>query len=389
MSSTLDSVVATLPVPLSTRADKGAFYRPELDVLRFFAFLAVFLFHLTHPAEFYMEHGIPRLIATVVSSLTQAGVFGVDLFFVLSAYLITELLLREKSERGALDVPAFYLRRALRIWPLYFFYIGLALIPALNPNHAFTWHHVVAFLLLAGNWSIIAYGWPLHSIVGPLWTVSIEEQFYLLWPPIVRSLSRTRIAGAAIGMLVISNATRVSMVAIHGSQNSVWCNTLGRLDPIAAGVLVAASLRGGIPNFSWPARLGMLACGIVPLTLVARYWPINAPDRLEWLPTLLGYPVVAASCMLVMLSILGISVRLPAALLYLGKISYGLYVYHPLGNVLSNLVIPVHTAFIQLALRPPAALGCTILLAAVSYAVLETPFLKLKRRFAHVESRPI
>jgi peptidoglycan/LPS O-acetylase OafA/YrhL len=389
MLSSAEPTVATIAIPIRTRAGKSSFYRPELDVLRFFAFLAVFLFHLSHPAEFYAAHGIPRLVSTVVSSLTQAGVFGVDLFFVLSAYLITELLLREKSERGALDVRSFYLRRALRIWPLYFFYIGLALIPALNPNHAFSWHHVAAFLLLAGNWSVIAYGWPLHSIVGPLWTVSIEEQFYLLWPPIVRSLSRARIAWAAVVMLVVSNATRITMVAIHGGQNSVWCNTLGRLDPIAAGILVAAALRGSIPNFRLPARLGMLGCGILPLTLVARYWPINAPDKLEWLPTLLGYPVVAASCMLVMLAALGISLRMPAALLYLGKISYGLYVYHPLGNVLSNRLIPVHTAFIQLALRPPAALACTVLLAAVSYAVLEKPFLRWKRRFAHIESRPV
>lgn len=98
----------------------------------------------------------------------RAGVFGVDLFFVLSAYLITELLLREKNEWGTLDVRAFYMRRILRIWPLYFFYIGLALIPAFNPNHVFTWRYAAAFLLLAGNSSIIAYGWPMHSIIGPL-----------------------------------------------------------------------------------------------------------------------------------------------------------------------------------------------------------------------------
>jgi peptidoglycan/LPS O-acetylase OafA/YrhL len=76
-------------------------------------------------------------------------------------------------------------------------------------------------------------------------------------------------------------------------------------------------------------------------------------------------------------------------LLYLGKISYGLYVYHALGNVLSNMLIPVHTEFIQLALRPVAALAITMLLAAISYAVLETPFLKLKKRFAHIDSRPV
>ena len=319
----------------------------------------------------------------------QAGVFGVDLFFVLSAYLITELLLREKSEFGTLDVRAFYMRRILRIWPLYFFYIGLALIPAFNPGHVFNWRYATAFLLLAGNWSIIAYGWPIHSIIGPLWTVSIEEQFYLLWPPIVRRISRNQLAFAAIAMLILSNLMRIFMIAIHGGMNSVWCNTLARLDPIAAGILVAAGLRGRIPNFSTGARLGMLGCGILPLALVANFWKIHEPETLQWIPTLVGFPVVAVSCTLIMLAALGISARPHGMLLYLGKISYGLYVYHALGNVLSGKVIPVHTAFVQLALRPTVALGFTVMLAAASYAVLEKPFLKLKRRFSHIDSRPV
>jgi peptidoglycan/LPS O-acetylase OafA/YrhL len=83
-----------------------------------------------------------------------------------------------------------------------------------------------AFLLLAGNWSIVAWGWPIHTIVSPLWTVSIEEQFYLLWPPIGRTLSRKRIILAAIAMLILSNLARVILVAIHAGPNSVRCNTV-------------------------------------------------------------------------------------------------------------------------------------------------------------------
>jgi peptidoglycan/LPS O-acetylase OafA/YrhL len=383
-------MTATLAIPEQRAVGNSIFYRPELDVLRFFAFFAVFGFHLPrHTVEFYVEHGVPGFVGTAANSLMESGVFGVDLFFVLSAYLITDLLLREKKERGKLDVPAFYMRRILRIWPLYFFFIGIALIPALNPNHVFTWRHVAAFLLLCGNWSIIFYGWPIPSVVGPLWTVSIEEQFYLLWPPIVRTLSADRIALAAFAMLVVSNITRIAMVAIHAGPTSVWCNTLGRLDPIAAGILVAAVLRGSIPNFPSATRLGMLCCGLLPLTLVAHFWQINGPDRLEWLPTLVGYPIVAASCTLVMLSALGMSARLPSALLYLGKISYGLYVYHALGNFLADKVITAQAGLIRLALRIPVALGLTILMASVSYSVLERPFLRLKKRFAHVDSRPV
>jgi len=368
---------------------RGSFYRPELDVLRFFAFFAVFLYHFTRPTDLYVQHGVPRIIAVLGNGLIQGGVFGVDLFFVLSAYLITELLLREKDECGSLDVRGFYLRRILRIWPLYFFYIGLALLPVFNRRHAFTWPHAAAFLLLAGNWSIIAWGGPIPSIVGPLWTVSIEEQFYLAWPPIVRKLSRSGIAWAALGMLIISNITRIVLIAIHAGASSVWCNTLSRLDPIAAGILIAVILRGRIPTFGPLARFVMLAGGIVPLALVSNYWHIHEPQSLEWIPTLVGFPVVAVSCSLIMLSVLGVSLHMPRFLVYLGKISYGLYVYHTLGNFLSGAVIPVHGSFLQLALRPIVALAITVLLAAVSYAFLEAPFLRLKQRFAHIQSRPV
>ena len=380
---------ATYTVEAQTQSGKRSFYRPELDVLRFFAFLAVFIFHFNRPVQLYVQHGIPRAVALAVTGLSEGGVFGVDLFFVLSAYLITELLLREKAECGSLDVKGFYLRRILRIWPLYFFYIGVAMIPVFNPGHVLTWRHVAAYLLLAGNWSVIAWGWPLRSIINPLWTVSIEEQFYLVWPPIVRGLARNRIATAAVVMLVLSTATRIGVVAFHGGMNSVWCNTVCRLDPIAAGILIAAVLHGGRANFHPAARIAMLLCGIAPLVFVANVWKIHEPARLEWLPTLVGFPLVAASCTLIVLAALGSRLPLPRPLLYLGKISYGLYVFHPLGNVLSGMLIPVHSAFLQLALRPIAALAVTIALAAASYAFLETPFLRLKKRFSHIASRPV
>ena len=158
-----------------------SFYKPELDALRFFAFSWVCALHyLRYPAGVLIDHGFPTAIAVAIASLLRAGVFGVDLFFALSSYLITELLLREKNSFGSVDVGSFYLRRILRIWPLYFLFIAIGMIPFFNPGHALTWHYVACLLLLSGNWGVIRYWWPIPSIVGPLWTVSIEEQFYLL-----------------------------------------------------------------------------------------------------------------------------------------------------------------------------------------------------------------
>lgn len=368
---------------------KSSLYRPELDALRFCAFFGVFLFHINHPTDFYIDHGIPRFVAVGIGSLIEGGVFGVDLFFVLSAYLITGLLLREKEVFGTIDVRDFYLRRILRIWPVYFFCIALGLIPIFNPDNVFTWQRAVAFVLLAGNWSVVAWGWPIHSIVTQLWTVSIEEQFYLLWPPIVRNLSRRRIAIAAVCMLVISNIARVVIVALHGGMNSVWCNTITRLDPIASGILIAVILHDGIPGFRLRTRVAILIAGSAALALVANNWRIHEPEHLLWVPTLIGFPVVALSCTGILLAVLGFPFRPPSTVLYLGKISYGLYVYESLGNRLSNLLIPVHTGFAQLALRPITTLIFTLIAAMISYTLLEKPFLKLKTRFTRISSRAI
>lgn len=384
-----ETAASVRPISVAVSDKKAPFYRPELDVLRFLAFFGVFLFHFYRPTELYVQHGIPRVVAATANAFIQGGVFGVDLFFVLSAYLITELLLREKDAFGALDVRSFYMRRILRIWPLYFFYIALAVVPAFNPNHVFSWRYALPFLLLAGNWSIIAYGWPIGSIIGALWTVSIEEQFYLLWPPVVRRISRKGILLAAVGMFLASNLTRIVMVAIHGGMNSVWCNTLCRLDPIVAGILLAVLLKGRVPRFGLSYRLLLLFGGILPLVLIANYWQIHQPETLKWVPTLLGFPAVAISCAVILIAALGSSDSVPRGLLYLGKISYGLYVYHALANLLSNKIVPIHRGFVELALRPVLALAITLALAATSYAFLETPFLQLKKRFTHVSSRPI
>src|ERR1700756_2077047 len=103
------------------------FYRPELDALRFFAFSAVFVDHMRLPqTEDYIAHHAPPMAAELINSALSAGIFGVPLFFLLSAFLITSLLLREKEETGTLRVRAFYLRRILRVWPLYFVFLAIA-----------------------------------------------------------------------------------------------------------------------------------------------------------------------------------------------------------------------------------------------------------------------
>ena len=370
------------------------FYRPELDVLRFFAFFGVFFYHNgSYSASFFEKHHLPAGLGVLERSIAGAGAFGVDLFFVLSAYLITELLLREKESRGSLDVPSFYLRRILRIWPLYYAFIAMvALLPAFGPDRRFGASYVIPFLFLAGNWSCVVFGFPLHSVMALLWSVCIEEQFYLLWPPIVSRLSRRNILYAGLAMLAIANAARLIAAFVQVQQPQVWCNTLMRLDPIALGIILVMLFHEGVPSFRTSTRVLFLLFGLCDLFLVARYAnPTEEVSPLSWQSTVLGYPAVAAGCALILLSILNSQSRVAAspALRYLGKISYGLYVYHLLATWVADRILAIPSGTARGGLRFVLALAITIAAAAVSYRFLETPFLNLKRKFTYVPSRPV
>src|SRR6185437_12176413 len=135
-----------------TKRDTQPYYRPELDALRFFAFLAVLIHHGPET---------PRI-----------GGFGLSMFFMLSAYLITELLTREREQTGTISWRLFFIRRSLRIWPLYF-----AVVFLLADHRA--WLVLVLFI---ANWSQADPG----RLAAPLWSLSIEEQFYLFWPPVMK-----------------------------------------------------------------------------------------------------------------------------------------------------------------------------------------------------------
>src|SRR5207244_6922150 len=117
----------------------------------------------------------------LIGSAASAVRFGVDLFFLLSAYLITELLLRERDEFGKIRLRWFYLRRILRIWPLYFLGILIGvLLPLFDRSEYFPLKYAAVFVLLCGNW-LFWLGMPIQSVMSLLWSVSFEEQFYLLW----------------------------------------------------------------------------------------------------------------------------------------------------------------------------------------------------------------
>jgi peptidoglycan/LPS O-acetylase OafA/YrhL len=377
----------TLPSKNSSHTsaeNKNTFYHPELDVLRFVAFLAVFIHHaLPRDASLYLAKGLSPALTQWLLTAKEAGAFGLDLFFALSSYLITELLLREHAQRGTFSIPAFYVRRALRIWPLYFVFLALTVlvIPTLIPAERFGPIYIVSFALFFGNWVCATHGLPF-SVASPLWSISVEEQFYIGWPLLLWFFGVHRLKQLAFAMLLLAVLTRIALAVYGVAHPGVWCNTIARLDPIALGAILAFSLKGRAPQISNALRVVMCVSAFVCWLLIARYFSHAGPTSIA------TYALSAFASVLLLLAALRGKARLLSVppfswLVYLGRISYGLYVFHLFAlTLLARLiVVPVLGIPLNFELRLVFGFLLTVALASVSYKVLEQPFLRLKERF--------
>jgi len=374
------------PTPFFTRLSsakvdsKRTFYHPELDALRFVAFLAVFMHHaLPGDARVYLDKGLSPAVTEWLLAAKEAGAFGLDLFFALSAYLITELLLREYKNRGSFSVSAFYVRRALRIWPLYFTFLALTVfvVPTIIPAERFGPIYIISFALFFGNWVCAVMGIPF-SVAGPLWSISVEEQFYIGWPLLLRFFGMSRIKQLAIAMLILAIVTRVLLAIIGVEHPGVWCNTIARLDPIALGALLAFSLNGRAPEIKKLGRVVMCMFAFGAWWLAAKFLGHDGPTSVA------TYGLSALASVVLLMAVLtteALLLRVPplSLVVYLGRISYGLYVFH----LFALALVMQRAVALGFELRVLLAFLLTVTLAAISYRWLEQPFLKLKKRFSY------
>jgi len=366
--------------PLKPGAER--FFKPELDVLRFAAFFAVFLHHaLPQHYSVWMQAGWSAGASLWLASTVRAGGLGVDLFFLLSAYLITSLLLREKAEQGRVAVGAFYARRALRIWPLYYAFLAFAawVAPHLLTRERLPPAYLASFAGFVGNWICAFRGYP-PSVANPLWSVSIEEQFYAVWPLLIGGLGARRLLPAAGALLAVATVTRIWLASAGVVHPGVWCHTLARLDPIAVGAVLAVRYGAEGPNLSAAARAALAAGAVATWVLV------TAADSLAGWRSLWSYPAIALACAALLVASLRrangpLSSSGLRALAWLGRISYGLYVFHFLA-----VALVTRRWGIEGWGRVPIAFALTLALAACSYRWLERPFLRLKARFTAVPS---
>jgi peptidoglycan/LPS O-acetylase OafA/YrhL len=387
---------------LQKRADKGdRLYYPQLDGLRFFAYFFVLLSHYPDPASYFADWPGVQI---VLVKFHEFGWIGVDLFLVLSSFLIFSLLIEERTRTETIAIRSFYIRRALRIWPLYFPFLILAFLalPFLLAHypHQASYGETVRqqlfpFLTFSGNFSYAIFYSSVSPLFGHLWTVCLEEQFYI-WPPLLvfffAPRLNPRIIALAAGLLVLSAFWRWYVVSNGIAYPMVWVNPLGRLDPFVLGGL-AAVLMVERPHWFRSAVLGylLLATAALLTVLVACFPNINASEHAVWQLFLVD---VGATCLVLatfpMRAFTKILSRRP--LPFLGKTSYGLYVFH---TASVGLVLYLHldrqfgdTPF-SYCFGLAVVLAVNIFAASISYRLYEAPLLKLKARFEVIHSRPV
>ncbi|HLH43455.1 MAG TPA: acyltransferase [Bryobacteraceae bacterium] len=358
------------PARTATRYVPTGHRIPALDGLRGFAILIVVLYHcrtLGHP---------PRAIA----SLFEIGWTGVDLFFVLSGFLITGILLDSRSAPNYFS--SFYARRVLRIFPLYYFAVSLVLIAGslrLLPSRGRAASPAWCFLF-AQNWIFVDV-----PFLGHFWSLAVEEQFYLLWPLVVYLFPKRRILPIAVAGSAAAVPLRLALMLAGVNPNYIYWNTFARMDALLIGAACACLLKEG----RWREQLARHAKWLwcIPLFTLPGLKFLLKGFRIAPATQRFGYTIVALSyaCLLLALA-LG---RSPLQSFFgsgpmraLGRYSYAAYVWHPL-ILAAVLTLERYLWGSQLPwfLNLPFVWSVVLAASAATYFVIERPFLSLKRHF--------
>jgi peptidoglycan/LPS O-acetylase OafA/YrhL len=342
-------------------------YISELDGLRGLAIAAVLIYHCH-----------PKLHHFGLDSIAQWGWAGVNLFFVLSGFLITGIIADSRHDPHFFQ--NFYARRGLRIWPVYILLLLLVyvFVPfALTDNPWWAWHELrsapwLYYILFVQNLFALA----LPGSLGPTWSLAIEEQFYVIWAPVARFIRTSALIPLLIAIIIASPIIRI----IAGGRLTPT-HTLIHLDGLAIGSLIALSFRHlGFSRSTWKRiATAALSCGLLGCMAMLFHGSAFTDSALA-----IGFGGMLIAALLANSAPNAYAAFLNAPpLKFLGTISYGLYMIHILVFVLIG-------AF-DIKMQPYGALGdlsvvLLRLVVSISAATLmwygfEKPILRLKRFF--------
>ena len=344
-----------------------------LNTLRFFSALAIIVYHGT----LSLQGSLPEAARMFLHNLP----LGVDFFFLISGFLIVFLLLEEKEKYQRIQLGNFYIRRILRIFPLYYLVVGLAYwqYHYSNPEIDFS-----KYLYFWGNfWMIGTDKWTV-STLNPLWSLCIEEHFYLITPLLVALLPRPQIRYLFWSILLLSIGFRAWFTLTEPNNwMTIYCHTLSRADVIAIGGLLACRHQANPIRISLPRQWLYGALAYLVLLCAA----LDTADYTTLFFATAKKYLFIAPLVFIFVFVLFHTDNPKAehpVLSYLGKISFGLYMYHsPVADALWQI------PFFQQhhLLKTGLLLLLTIGVAALSYELFERQLLKLKRRFEVVPTQ--
>ncbi len=322
-----------------------------------------------------------------VPGLYPGGRYGVDVFFVLSGYLITGLLLAEYAKTGTVSLKKFYMRRALRLLPGLVLLIGytafVVVVVGHNAEGRSAFIAVIPVIFYVGNWAVAANA-KQEGLFGHTWTLALEEQFYLCWPPVLKRALR-RDPGArriAAGLVIAVVAIGVFRAVLTAANVSNLYQPVWRFDGLFLGSLLAVFL-DRIDTGALRARLQSPALGAAALLVVFGFTLV-----LPFHTTFEGMGglslFLVATAVLVGFAALadqksGINQVLSwKPLAALGRISYGVYLFHPATNALLH---STRIARLPNGVEVVLQETVSIAIAAASYLLIERRILALKARF--------
>ena len=360
-------------------------HMPALDGLRGTAILLVLFYHLVGSIneEFDINHRF--------SQWAELGWTGVDLFFVLSGFLITGILYDSKGKAGFFK--NFYARRSLRIFPLYYtalLVVVLAMPFFTNPELEGT-ENPAWISIFATNFVISAEGSGSFGVLDHYWSLAVEEHFYLVWPAVIFFLKRKQVMMVAVATFLIAPTLRI--MTMNGGDTlpiSAYMSTPMRMDSLAAGAFVALLVRGpkGMEGFLKPAMILACVTGAVFFSMIMFRHSKSYDDLVIGTAGMSVLWAFFGSVLILALKWkpLETIMRLPV-LRWFGKYSFGLYVWHPI-----VFMLVYHNDFArhlrsggmasQMIATGTVALAATFTITLLSWNLWEKQFLKMKSRFA-------
>lgn len=364
---------------------------PALDGVRGLAALLVLLFH----SVLYC----PRATSTYGERLwyltASFGWSGVDLFFVLSGFLITGILLATRGTENFFR--NFYVRRALRILPLFYgslvcFFFVFRFITKETNGFDWLYQRQAWFWTYTQNWVFVDDQWPAPNLLVHFWSLAVEEQFYLFWPLVVFLVPSRMLKRVCVGCIVVSVLVRLGVTFCHLSVPALhfraYFATPARLDGLCLGGLMAILWREGGGNF--PTRLVRRSLLVAAFGLVLYIVLFFTSGR--WLREIFQYTLVAVFFAGVIIAALCVprtrALFSWAPLRLVGKVSYGIYVYHAAIMIPLSLVWqkwhwgPFSWPLVRQLAFLVATFTLTLSAAWLSWHLYEKRFVRLKHRFA-------